>query len=58
MHPVKIEAINPVDYYSDLVYFFADGSVELVTYKEEGLDSFESVAEFEQWKQTLVSDIR
>lgn len=53
--PFKIETICigendelSGDFYNDKALFFKDGSVEVVSYKGEGLHSFDSVAEYNE----------
>ena len=59
--PFKVETVvrpNDCDdelsgsYYNDKALFYCDGSVEVVSYKGEGEHFFETVEEFEEWKNT------
>ena len=41
------------DFYFDKALFFSDGTVEIVSYKGEGLHSFDTVAEYEEHLEYL-----
>lgn len=60
--PFKIETICigendelSGDFYNDKALFFKDGNVEVVSYKGEGLHSFDTVAEYEEYLEYLAN---
>lgn len=61
--PLKVESVPcsyedelSGDHYSDKALFFANGNVEVVSYKGEGVCSFDSAVEYEEYVQIKINN--